>query len=460
MSQPLSNFQMRDAEALLHPYTDPVALRETGALVIERGEGVRVFDQAGRGYIDGLAGLWCCGLGFGNDELVEAARAQMAKLPYYHLFAARSHEPAVELAERLKELAPGRMARVFYQSSGSEANDTQVKLAWYFNNALGRPEKKKIISRVKGYHGVTIVAASLTGLPNNHRDFDLPVPGIRHAATPHFWKGAVPGESEAGYARRLAAELEALIEAEGPETVAAFIAEPVIGAGGAIPPPEGYFPAIAEVCRRHDVLMISDEVICGFGRTGQWFGAETLAFPANALSMAKQLTAGFLPLSAVAIDARMAEVIEANAGKIGTLGHGFTYGGHPVACAVALKALEIYRRLDIPARVRALAPGFAAHLDRLAGHPLVGEARHLGLMGALELAPGKSPKGFAVPGKVGPRMQAELLARGVMARAIGDSLAFCPPMVISEAEMDEMFAPVEAALDATEAWARAAGHLG
>ena len=177
MSQPLSNFQMRDAEALLHPYTDPVALRETGALVIERGEGVRVFDQAGRGYIDGLAGLWCCGLGFGNDELVEAARAQMAKLPYYHLFAARSHEPAVELAERIKELAPGRMARVFYQSSGSEANETQVKFAWYFNNALGRPAKKKIISRVKGYHGVTIVAASLTGLPNNHRDFDLPVAG-------------------------------------------------------------------------------------------------------------------------------------------------------------------------------------------------------------------------------------------------------------------------------------------
>ena len=284
--------------------------------------------------------------------------------------------------------------------------------------------------------------------------------GIRHTSTPHFWKGAEPGETEPAYASRLAAELEALIEAEGPETVAAFIAEPVMGAGGAIVPPEGYFPAIAEVCRRHDVLMISDEVICGFGRTGEWFGAQTLAYPANSLSMAKQLTAGFLPLSAVAIDARMAEVIEANSGKIGTLGHGFTYGGHPVACAVALKTLEIYRRLDITVHVRALAPVFGAHLDRLAGHPLVGEARHLGLMGAIELAPGKSPRGFAVPGKVGPRMQSELLARGVMARAVGNSLAFCPPMVITEAEMDEMFTPVEAALDATEAWARAEGHLG
>jgi 4-aminobutyrate--pyruvate transaminase len=460
MDGPLSNFQMRDAEALLHPFTDAVALRRSGALVIERGEGVRVFDQSGRGYIDGLAGLWCCGLGFGNEELVEAAREQMAKLPYYHLFAARSHEPAVELAERIKELAPGRMARVFYQSSGSEANETQVKFAWYYNNALGRPAKKKIVSRHKAYHGVTIVSASLTGLPNSHRDFDLPIDLVKHAATPHHWRGAEPGEGEADFARRLAAELEALIEAEGPETVAAFIAEPVMGAGGVIVPPEGYFPAVAEVCRRHDVLMISDEVICGFGRTGAWFGAQALDYPANALSMAKQLTAGFLPLSAVAIDAGMAEVVEANSGKIGTLGHGFTYGGHPVACAVALKTLEIYQRIDVTARVRALAPRFAAHLDRLAGHPFVGEARHIGLMGALELSPDRSPRGFATPGKVGPRLQAELIERGVIARAIGDSLAFCPPMTISEAELDEMFAPIEAALDATAAWARTEGHLG
>ena len=243
MNRPLTNFQTRDAEALLHPYTDAAALRATGALVIERGEGVRVWDQSGRSYIDGLAGLWCCGLGFGNAELVEAARMQMEKLPYYHLFAARSHEPGVELAEKIKELAPGRMARVFYQSSGSEANDTQIKFAWYMNNALGRPAKKKIISRQKAYHGVTIVAASLTGLPNNHRDFDLPLDIVRHTATPHFWKGAQQGETEADFARRLAAELDALIEAEGPETVAAFIAEPVMGAGGVIVPPEGYFEA-------------------------------------------------------------------------------------------------------------------------------------------------------------------------------------------------------------------------
>ncbi len=324
----------------------------------------------------------------------------MEKLPYYHLFTGKSHEPAVELAEKIKAIAPGPMARVFYQSSGSEANETQVKMAWYYNNALGRPDKKKIISRVKAYHGVTIVAASMTGLPYNHKDFDLPVDRIKHTATPHFWKNAEPGETEAAYSARLAADLEAMILAEGPDTVAAFIAEPIMGAGGVIVPPAGYFPAIAAVCAKYDILMISDEVICGFGRTGEWFGAQTFEFPCTSMSMAKQLTGAYLPLSAVAINLDMAEAIEANSGKHGTFGHGFTYGGHPVGCAVGVKALEIYERIDAPARVRALAPRFRAHLDRLADHPLVGEARGVGLIGALELAPNKSPKGFATPGKV------------------------------------------------------------
>lgn len=458
MSPTLSNSQIRDTEALLHPYSNAVQLRETGVQIVERGEGVRVFDQSGRGYIEAMSGLWCAGLGFGHPELVEAARLQLERLPYYHLFTGKSHEPAVELAEKIKALAPG-MARVFYQSSGSEANETQVKMAWYYNNARGRREKKKIISRQKAYHGVTIVSASLTGLPYNHMDFDLPVEGVRHTATPHYWKGAQPGESETAFSARLAAELDALIEAEGPETVAAFIAEPVMGAGGVIVPPAGYFPAIAEVCARHDVMMISDEVICGFGRTGEWFGAQTLGYPATSMSMAKQMTAAYFPLSAVAIDRDIAETIEAHSGKIGTFGHGFTYGGHPVGCAVGVKAIEIYERMDAPARVRALAPRFRGHVERLAQHPLVGEGRALGLIGALELAPEKSPRGFAEPGKVGPRAAMELANRGVISRAIGDSLAFCPPMIITEDEIDEMFAPVEAALDATLDWARAEGRL-
>jgi 4-aminobutyrate--pyruvate transaminase len=459
MNQPLSNFQTRDAEALLHPYTNAVALRETGAMVIDRAEGIRVYDGNGRGYIEALGGLWCCGLGFGHAGLIDAARVQMERLSYYHLFGGKSHEPALELAERIKELAPGQMARVFYQSSGSEANDTQVKLAWYYNNALGRPEKKKIISRMKGYHGVTIVAASLTGLPNNHRDFDLPVPGIRFAATPHYWKGAEPGETEEAFTARLAAEFEALVIAEGPDTIASFIAEPVMGAGGVIVPPKGYFAAIGAICARYDILTISDEVICGFGRTGEWFGAQTLNYTPTSISMAKQLTGGYLPLSAVAINADMAAAIEANSGRIGTFGHGYTYGGHPVGCAVGVRALDIYREMDAPARVRRLAPRFGGHLDRLAGHPLVGEARHLGLMGALELAPGGSPLGFATPGKVGARLAQELTERGVIVRAVMDSIAFCPPMIITEDEIDEMFAPVEPALDATEAWARREGLL-
>ncbi len=460
MNQPLSNSQMRDAEALLHPYTNSVALRDTGALFIERGEGVRVFDDRGRPYIEAVAGLWCAGLGFGNDELVEAARAQMAKLPYYHVFAGRSHEPAVELAERIKEIAPGPMARVIYQSSGSEANETQVKLAWYYNNARGRPDKKKIVSRAKAYHGVTIVSGSLTGLANNHRDFDLPVDRILHTATPHYWKGARPGESEEEFTARLADELEQLILEEGPDTVAAFIAEPVMGAGGVMVPPKGYFPAINAVCDRYDVLTISDEVICGFGRTGEWFGAQTLEYRATSMSMAKQMTAGYMPLSAVAVNRDMAEVVEANTGRIGTFGHGFTYGGHPVSCAVGVKALEIYHRIDLLGHVRRVSPRFAAHLDRLTGHPLVGEARCLGLVGGLEVAPEKSPAGFREPGKVGARVALEMQARGVLVRAIIDTIVFCPPMIINEEETDEMFAPVEAALDAALDWARAEGHLG
>lgn len=459
MNHHLSNSQVRAAEALLHPYANARTIRENGVMVIERGEGIRVFDDTGKPYIEAMSGLWCAGLGFGNTELVEAAHVQMSKLPYYHLFGGKSHEPAIELAEKIKEIAPGNMARIFYQSSGSEANETQVKLAWYYNNALGRPEKKKIISRQRGYHGVSIVSASMTGLPYNHRDFDLPVDRILHTSAPHFWKNGEPGETEADFTARMAQDLEDLIQAEGPDTVAAFIAEPVMGAGGCVVPPAGYFEAISEVCARHDILMIADEVICGFGRTGEWFGSQSLNWTPTSMSMAKQLTSGYFPLSAVAINRDMAEVIEGNSAKIGTLGHGFTYGGHPVGCAVGVKALEIYHRIDITGHVKSIAPQFGAHLDRLAQHPFVGEARHIGAVGTIELAPNKSPKGFAQPGKVGAQMTTELAKRGIIVRNIVDSMIFCPPMIITAEEIDEMFAPVEDALNATMVWAKAEGHL-
>ena len=458
---PLSNMQARDVEALLHPYTNAVQHRKTGPHIIESGEGVYVYDDSGKRFIEGMAGLWCAGLGFGDQELLDAAREQLGKLPYYHLFGGRSFEPAIELAERIKDMAPVPVSKVIYQSSGSEANDTQIKLAWYYNNARGKPEKKKIISRVKGYHGVTIASASLTGLPYNHRDFDLPIARIHHTGTPHYWREGRDGETEEEFSARLAAELDAQIIAEGPDTVAAFIAEPVMGAGGVIVPPKGYFPAIQAVLRKHDVLMIDDEVICGFGRTGNMFGAETFGMEPTSISMAKQLTAAYAPLSAVAINHDMAEAIESNSGEIGVFGHGFTYGGHPFGCAMGAKTLEIYQRRNIVGHVQSLSDHFAGHLDRLAEHPLVGEARHSGLMGGLELSSDPSSAAmFAQPGKVGPYLANELLKHGVILRAIGDTLAFCPPMVITSDELDELFAPIETALDATHVWAKAEGHLG
>ncbi|MEX2518215.1 MAG: aspartate aminotransferase family protein [Paracoccaceae bacterium] len=461
MDGPLTNAQARDVEALLHPYTNAVQHRKVGPHVIESGEGVYVYDEAGKRYLEGMAGLWCAGLGFGDAELIEAAREQMGKLPYYHLFGGRSFESAIELAEKIKELAPVPVSKVIYQSSGSEANDTQIKLAWYYNNARGKPEKKKIISRKKGYHGVTIVSASLTGLPYNHAKFDLPVDRILHTETPHFWREGRDGETEEEFSSRLAGALEEMIIREGPDTVAAYIAEPVMGAGGVIVPPKSYFPAIQKVLSKYDVLCIDDEVICGFGRTGNWFGAETFGMQPTSISMAKQMTAAYAPLSAVAINQDMADAIEAQSGEIGTFGHGFTYGGHPLGCAIGVKTIEIYQKRDILGHVRRMAPLFKAKLDALAEHPLVGEARAAGLMGGLELSPNKAAKAtFEAPGKVGAYLCNELLKHGIILRSIGDTLAFCPPMVITEDEIEELFAPLGASLDATQAWAKAEGHLG
>jgi len=458
---PLSNAQMRDIEALLHPYTNAVTHRQVGAHLIERGEGVYVYDEQGRRFIEGMAGLWCSGLGFGDRELTEAAKEQLDKLPYYHLFAGRTHEPAIELAEKIKELYPVPMARVHYCSSGSEANDTQIKLIWYMMNGLGKPEKKKIISRKRAYHGVTLVTASLTGLPLNHQSFNLPFDFVKHTTCPHYWREGRDGETEEEFAKRCAADLEAMILAEGPETVAAFIAEPVMGAGGVIVPPKGYFEAIALVLQKYDILFIDDEVICGFGRTANWFGAETLKMQSTSVSMAKQLTASYVPLSAVAINQEMADAIEAESGRHPALGHGHTYGGHPLGCAVGVKTLEIYQKRDILGHVRKVAPVFQAGLRAHADHPLVGEARGVGLMGALELSPDRAKAApFKQFGKVGAKLMNELLAKGVISRAMGDTLAFCPPMIISEAEVEEMLAPLGSCLDATYAWAKKEGHIG
>ena len=362
-----SNLASRDIETLIHPYTNLATFRETGPLIIERGQGIYLYDTSGKSYIDGMAGLWCTALGWGNEELAETAAAQMRKLAFAHLFGGKSHDGAIALAEKLKEIAPVPTSKVFFCNSGSEANDTQVKLVWYMNNALGRPRKKKIVSRRKGYHGVTIAAASLTGLPANQADFDVPIANIIHTGCPHHYRFAQPGESEAEFSARLAAELDELIVREGPETVAAFIAEPVMGAGGVIVPPAGYFEAVMAVCAKHDVYVISDEVICGFGRLGTSFGCQAFGFEPHSITVAKALTSAYVPMAALTVPEPMYQAMLDGSRRIGTFGHGFTYTGHPVAAAVALKTLAIYERERIVEAAARKAPQFQARLSALGG---------------------------------------------------------------------------------------------
>ena len=458
----LTNLAVRDIETLVHPYTNLATFRDSGPLVIERAKGVYVYDTEGREYIEGMAGLWCTALGYGNEELADTASAQMAKLSFAHLFSGRSHDPAIELADKLKEIAPVPVSKVFFCNSGSEANDTQMKLVWYMNNALGRPRKKKIVSRMRAYHGVTIAAASLTGLPANHADFDLPITGVVHADCPHHYRNAFEGESEEDFATRLAAQLEELILREDPDTVAAFIAEPVMGAGGVIVPPATYFEKIMSVCEKYDLLMISDEVITGFGRLGHWFGSEAVGFRPHAMSIAKALSSGYLPIAGVLVPPRMYEALLEESRKVGSFSHGFTYSGHPVAAAVALKTLEIYARDRIIEKAAAMIPQFRAGLDRLGEHPLVGEARGLGLVGGIELvADRRTKRSFDPKAGVAAWCVGAAQAEGLIVRSLsGDTISLCPPLIISAQELEMLFERLGRALDRTLAFATSEGLLG
>lgn len=448
----LNSLAARDVASVLHPYTDLRAHAENGPVVIARGQGVRVLDDAGRAYIDVVAGLWCASLGFSNERLVEAATRQMRALPFYHAFASKSHEPMIELSEMLLARAPVPMARVFYANSGSEANDSAIKMIWYYNNARGLPLKKKLISRIKGYHGVTVASASLTGLPYNHKSFDLPIAGILHTMTPHFYHGATEGETEEAFATRCAEELENLILAEGPETVAAFFAEPIMGAGGVILPPEGYFPKIQAVLDKYDVLLVADEVICGFGRTGQYWGSQTLGMKPDILTCAKALSAAYLPISAVMVNDRVYQPIADETHKYGTFGHGYTYSGHPVSAAVAVETLKIYDEMNILEHVGDVGPYMQAELRRrFADHPLVGEVRGIGLIAALELVEDRAARrNFDASRRIGARTAKHLEQAGVIGRPLpGDGLAFSPPLIITKSEIDEVMEAVEKALAAT-----------
>ncbi|MBY0338086.1 MAG: aspartate aminotransferase family protein [Acetobacteraceae bacterium] len=441
MTPPRNSTAIRDTQSVLHPYTDARAHQKGTPLVISRGKGVRVYDDQGNSYIETVAGLWCASLGFDNERLVEAAARQMRQLPFYHGFTGRTHEPMVDLAEMLLERAPVPMSKVFFANSGSEANDTAIKMIWFANNALGRPQKKKIIGRLKGYHGITLASASLTGLPYNHKLFDLPLPGFLHVSTPHHYHGAHPGETEEQFASRLAQELDDVITREGADTVAAFFAEPIMGAGGVIIPPATYFEKIQAVLRKHDVWLVADEVICGFARTGNYWGSQTLGMQPDILTCAKALSSSYLPISAIMLNERVFEALADGTSSVGTFGHGFTYSGHPVPAAVAVETLKIYDEIDVVGHVKSVAPVLQDGLrQRFADHPLVGEIRGTGLIGAVEFVQDKAArKNFDPAQKIGPRFVKLAEAQGLICRTLpNDSIAFSPPLIISAEEITDM----------------------
>jgi L-2,4-diaminobutyrate transaminase len=444
-----------DRLRVFHPFSVLQRHERSGPKrMIVRGSGSTVYDEDGRAYIDAMAGLWCVNVGYGRREIADALHEQTLRLPYYHSFSSMATDTPAMLAERLIEIAPAGMSKVLYGTSGSDANDTQIKLVRLYNNLLGRPRKKKVISRRRGYHGVSIASASLTGFDAMHAGFDLPIEGILHTTPPYRLREAESGESDADFSARLAAELDALIVAEGPETVAAFIAEPVQAAGGVIFPPEGYFPAIQEVLRKHDVLLIADEVVCGFGRLGTWFGSDLLGIEPDLMTVAKGITSAYFPLSACIVSERVWRVLSDQAGER-AFGHGYTYTSHPLAAACALANLDIIENDGLVAQAGKRGEYLNAKLHAaFDGHPLVGEVRGRGLIAAVEFAAGTEPTRLFDPiGKIAARVDAECLERGVITRALPDSdtISFSPPFVITEAEIDEVVAVAREAADVVAA---------
>ncbi len=449
-----ADLEALDLAHLFHPNTNLAAFQKSRPLVLVRGEGVYVWDSHGNRYLEGVAGLWCTALGYGDEELAAVAYEQIKKLSFTHLFTGKSHDAAVRLADKLVAMAPFKASRAFFGNSGSDANDTQIKLVWYYHNAIGKPEKKKIIGRQRGYHGSTVAVSGLTGLAAFHKHFDVPLPGILHADAPYLYRGAEPGETEEDYASRLAANLEQLIMREGPDTVAAFFAEPLMGVGGVLLPPRSYFEKIGAVLDKYDVLLVDDEVITGFGRTGELWGAQAFGMRPTTVTAAKALSSAYLPISAVLVPEFLYEPMIAQSGDVGMFGHGFTYSGHPVSAAVALRALEIYEERKLYEHVRNVAPHFQRRLNALAAHPLVGDTRGIGLVGGLELVRDKKTKAQFDAGRaVGAKCMELCQRRGLIVRALGDVIAVCPPFIVTSAQIDELFDGLAKGLDDTLDWA-------
>ena len=450
----------RDIANLVHQQSNLHQYKEEGGTLMAKGEGIWIYDEAGNKYLEAMAGLWCASLGFSEKRLAEAAYKQMLELPYYHTFFQKGHLPSVDLAEKLLAIAPEGMSKALFQCSGSEANDAAIKLVWYYHNAIGKPEKKKIIGRERGYHGNTVASVSVSGQPHMVADFDLPLPGFFHTDNPNYYRGHHDGESEAEFSTRMADNLETLILAEGPETVAAFFGEPVQGGGGAITPPETYWAKIQAVLKKYDILFIADEVICGFGRTGDMWGSQTYGLKPDMISCAKQLSAAYQPISALMISEPIYEALIAESAKLGSFGHGFTYGGHPVACAVALETLKIYEERDILSHIRAVSPVMQEGLKACEEHPLVGNARGVGLIAGVELMKDKATREpFAPAQKVGTLVQDYCQTHGLIVRAIGDRIAFTPPLIITADELADMCARFRRGLDDAYAELRGNGSI-
>lgn len=441
-----------DRRTFMHPSTDLAAhAHGNGPRIIETAEGIRIRDAEGNEFIDAFAGLYCVNVGYGRTEIADAIDAQARKLAYYHSYAGHSHEPGILLSEKILEMAPEGFSKVYYGQSGSDANETNVKLVWYYWNVKGQPERRKIISRQRGYHGSGIMSGSLTGLPLFHTAFNLPLPGVLHTSVPHHYHGAAPDQTELEFSAQCAAELEHLILEEGADTIAAFIAEPVMGTGGLIPPPEGYWEAIQAVLERYEILLIADEVVTGFGRIGRNFGIERYGIRPDLVTVAKGLTSGYLPLSGSLVGDRLWAVLEEGSAKYGPIGHGWTYSAHPLGAAAGLANLAIVEREDLVGNAERTGSYLQQRmLEHFEGHPIVGEVRGVGMLAALEfMADGERRERFDPACGVGKRAAAACLEEGLIARAMphGDILGFAPPLVLTEAEVDEIVGRTRRALD-------------
>jgi putrescine aminotransferase len=448
MTDNLERWQQEDRQHFLHPFTDHRDLGKRGTRVVTRADGVYIWEANGRKILDGMSGLWCVNLGYGREELIEAGCRQLRELPYYNSFFQCTHPPAIELAREVCELAPAGFNRVFFTNSGSEANDTVIRMVRYYWSLLGKPDKQVIIARRNAYHGSTVGAGSLSGMPWLHAQAGMPIPNILHVEQP-YWFGLGGELTPAEFGRQIARQLAATIEEVGVDKVAAFIGEPVQGAGGAVIPPDSYWPEIQKICDEYGILLVADEVITGFGRLGHWFGSQHYGIRPDLMPFAKGVTSGYQPLGGVMVNDRVADVLVAKGGEFF---HGFTYSGHPVACAVASAALEVMRREKIVEHVRdAVAPAFASRLQRLADHPLVGEVRTAGLIGGVELVPRKdSRQRFARELKAGERCRDFCIEEGVVMRAVGDTMIVAPPFVTTDAQLDELVEKAWKAFDRTQ----------